>query len=101
MSAKALVGSINCSCIGFKVVTNAEVSEHFKKCMMERRFADVINIVCAQASLHAHKSGADGFSFTCEIRFEWNHAGKREHDCWILRKQGCAFKLVMTPVGKK
>src|SRR5690606_6659606 len=79
-----------------EVVTEAEVAEHFKKCMVPRGIANVFQIVVFAARTHTalRTRGAPVGAFVRPQKniLELHHAGVGKQQGWVIaRNKGAAF----------
>ena len=86
--------------LAFEIVSEREISEHFKKRMVIRGDADIANITCSQAFLRRRGFGEVDRPDSQELIFELVHAGRREQHGRIIfgnqhigRTTHAAFRL--------
>ena len=72
----------------FEIITKGEIPEHFKKCVMARRIANIIKIIMFPARANAFLRGRSArnrrLHRACKIVFKLNHTRIGKHQSRII-----------------
>ena len=93
------------NCVRFEIITKAEIAEHFKKRMMARCVAHIVEVIVLSAGTHTFLRGRRaliiaGF-YPCEQVFELHHTRVDKHQGRIIaRDQGACRDDLMIILAK-